>query len=377
LAVSPTLRILIVDDQQDEVRAFAQLLREESGVEVRVRHPEDVDLTDLETAGLVLVDHQIDEWNERDNSNAPISRRPLDGLALISVLRQYASREQTAPKAFAILTAKIGKLTKPLSPDYRNHAIASANSLEWVFEKSADQLGIQTISLADAVARLPERWSSDKNGHSMDQLMRLLGVDPHLEESSPVARDVAKCLPPIHELSEWSHGLVIIRWLLHRILPYPCFLTDSHYLAARLRLEYAPFSKELQPGTKLWEALETCRYRGILSEFLGTRWWRAGIESFLWTHTERRSFNIDVVRELVCGIAGNRIQSVDCSFPVVCLDEDFAQQSTFVDIDAAVRIRPDDWPSYADDAWATVALAEDSDRIKAIVVEQDREKLKQ
>ena len=43
--------------------------------------------------------------------------------------------------------------------------------------------------------------------------------------------------------------------------------------------------------------------------------------------------------------------------------------------DAVVRIQPDDWPSFASQAWTTVELAQEHSRLEAMVVAEDRDKV--
>jgi hypothetical protein len=47
----------------------------------------------------------------------------------------------------------------------------------------------------------------------------------------------------------------------------------------------------------------------------------------------------------------------------------------FAAMEDAVRIRPDDWPPYADQPWTRIELALDEPRLRALVVAEDREKL--
>src|SRR2546422_7082713 len=90
--------------------------------------------------------------------------------------------------------------------------------------------------------------------------------------------DVESCHPPLHEMSERSHGLAFIRWLLHSVLPYPAFLYDTHRLAARLRVSPVTFRRTLERSRRLDRVLAAYRYNGIVAGFLGQRWGKAGIE---------------------------------------------------------------------------------------------------
>ena len=368
--------ILIIDDK-DDIAADFRLWEQLKLAKITVLHPEEVEQQDIDTADLVLVDYDIWPWPEHPGMDLPIGQTPRDGLALAAVLRRFARTNQDqSPTAFAILTGQIDALAKPLPPENRNHALARINNLEWIFEKGHSSRQIQISGLANAVKKLPQDWFPDRDGHSMNQLMELLGIDPSAEDRVVLADDVARCLPPVHELSQWSHGLALLRWFLHRILPYPCFLFDTHYLAARLRIEVQALQEALKPGQPLSVALESCKYTGILADFMGDRWWRSKVELLLWEETGRKSFDRSAVNALVSQMANSELPtSIPANNPVVCLDRHYQPLDQFASIEDAVRIRPDDWPAFADQAWTTVARAKDEPTLKSVVVEDDKEKL--
>ena len=78
------LHVLLVDDRPREADALMELL---SGrIDLSVRHPgnmRDRDLVDLE---VVLVDWQLDEWQQLEEQPNP-SLRPSNGVALAQTLR--------------------------------------------------------------------------------------------------------------------------------------------------------------------------------------------------------------------------------------------------------------------------------------------------
>ena len=60
---------------------------------------------------------------------------------------------------------------------------------------------------------------------------------------------------------------------------------------------------------------------------------------------------------------------------VVVLDGSLEPSRTPVPVSQAVRIQPDSWPSFADDAWTTIDAAVADPELRAIVVAADRERL--
>jgi len=370
--------VLVIDDQ-DEATALKTNLALRGLAKVSHRYPQEVELGDLLRSDLVLVDYELSNWPQRDEFSA-VSLKPADGLALVGVLQRHVyGRKQPRPIAFAIYTGKIRNLADPLPPEYREHAIAHINNLEWVFIK-AKQNGVvsvsdQIVGLASAVKALPSSWPK-RESEQMQLLSTLLGVKPNDRFRERLLGEVATCLPPVHELSEWSHGHAVVRWLLHRILPYPCFLWDTFRMAARFRLDHYELREALSDDKPLRKKLRACEYKGILSSFLGPRWWRALVERLLWEETKGNSADSAAVVALIGKYAKRKLTPISTTdHPLVCIDENYRPTDRFYSIKEAVRIRPDDWPAYADQAWTTIALAKGEPRLRALVIQEDREKL--
>lgn len=375
-----TPTILIIDDYVDEHSSLKLYLEQANKAEVKILHPQDVELDDLLTAQLTLIDYYLDKWPERDGLEA-FSCKPADGLALASILRRHIhNREQASPTAFALYTGKIEDVAHPFPPDYRQHVLAGINNLEWVFQKAKSDakeiVADQIVELAVAVSVLPSSWPSGSNQQPMRQLADLLGVQFDEEANELLLEDVASCLPPIHELSQWSHGLAVLRWLLQRILPFPCFLWDTYRMAARFRMDHGVLRDALEVGNPLQEQLGGCAYKGVLANFLGPRWWRSKVESFLWELTEGNSSDVQTVQAAITKAAGDNLPaSQPPDHPIVCVNTHYQPLETFYRMEEAVRIRPDDWPAYADQAWTTIELAKSEPKLRALVIREDLELL--
>jgi len=370
-------RILAIDD--DTSSAIKTKLAIERLAKVTTLHPQDVELADLLKADLVLVDYDLTYWPERDRISS-VSLSPTDGLALTSVLQRHVyARTEVSPTAFALYTGKLDKLAEPLPRQHREHALAHINNLEWVFQKGKTSGAIsvvdQIVELASSVRQLPRVWPK-RETEQMALLAKLLGVPVKLQLREQLLADVAGCLPPIRELSQWTHGQAVLRWMLHRILPYPCFLWDSFRLAARFRIDHDELQNALAADKPLRRKLRGCEYNGILSRFLGPRWWRASIEQYLWEGTRNKSSEFSSVAALIRKHAKSQLASCEpADFPVVCVDQNYQPLGRFSSMKDAVRIRPDDWPAYADQAWVTIELAKEELKLRALVVQEDREKL--
>jgi hypothetical protein len=367
--------VLIIDDLPgDQGLRIAEL-----GKKARVRgvHPEEVAETMLIDADLVLVDYVLEHWPERDASES-ISRIPLDGFALAAILRGHTLMKTSSPTALAIYSARLDELSRPLPSEPREHVIARAHNLEWVFSKVEASQGVplaeQIASLASAVKLLPKSWPSGNEAQTRGQVQKLLGL-PDQPWTEQAWEETNNCYPPIHELSEWTHGLAFVRWMLHRILPYPCFLLDATYLAARLRISPLSLVAEYTENSQFRRMLANSEYKGMLAGFLGPRWWRAGVETTLWKLTKGNSFDTKALHNTLRQKGARRLRPAGMDQPVVCLDENYRPTDNFGSYQTAVRVQPDDWPPYADQAWIPIELARSAPRLHALVIQQDRDRI--
>jgi hypothetical protein len=366
-------RILFVDDNPEAQSARQREL--ERYARVKLLHPDEVESRDLLSANLVLVDYQIEEWSQRDEVST-LCMKPQNGLALAAVLRAHLEQsEKTRPVAFAIYSAFLERL----SGGPREWSIARANNLEWAFAKNQSRNGAslvdQMTSLAQAVVQLPKEWPSDDAEKSWNLAKKLLSLPVKTNWERRALESIQECHPPIYRLSHSSHGLAFLRWFLQRILPYPCFLMDVHHLSCRLRVTLESLENALKHNKKLQRLLESFVYKGILHDFLGKRWWRSGIESFLWELTEGNSTDAGRIHGKLQGVTGDEIEQLKIGEPVVTLDEDFRPLTKFHEIKESVRIQPEDWPLFADQAWTTVRLANEFPSLRAIVLAQDEARL--
>lgn len=374
--VASVCTVLVVDDRPDEgVRPLAANLSLEN-VKCLVRHPSEVDETDLKESDLVLVDFQLDDWPSRDATDLEIALRPIDGIALESTLRRHAnSIEKTSPTAFAILTGRMPALAAPLPTEHREHILSLACRLEWVFSKKEHNLAGRIKILGKSIKSLPKIWSASGIG----ELNNLLAISKSRRPwQDQMTEDAIRCLPPVHELSTWSHGLSFIRWMLQRILPYPTFLIGPIHLAARLGVDPTQLDGMLENEQgQLRKALKPCEYKGVLKDFSGPRWWRVAIEALLWERTKGNSFDASTVHGYLATVSGSDLlPSTPPVDPVVCYDENFRPLLQLGSIDNSVRVRPDDWPAYAEEAWAAIENTQGFETLRSVVVNEDASKLK-
>jgi hypothetical protein len=304
----------------------------------------------------------LKDWPGRDR--LPPAARVFDGIALAGVIRAAARNAELSRPIIALNTGHAGDFSD-LPQEIREHAIARAHNLEWVFLKHGSRSKKSTadriLELADAQARLPEHWDA-RNGEQA--LLAILGG------RSEELGDVLDAWPPVREIGRDTGGVAILRWLLHRILPYPCFLIDETYAAARLGVTVDSFRAAVDAGTPFADAFAACRYGGILCRFDGPRWWRSRVETALWDVSASRvgpaAFND--LNELACG----QLEPIATPNGVVVLGSDYVPHQEPISPREAVRIHLDDWPPYAEDAWASREDVLDDPDLRHRVVPSDR-----
>lgn len=382
--------VLFIDDHPEETRSQRQL---DLKVHARAKFLGLDDITPalLRSADLVLVDFDLRDWDRlvprANDDNRQRILLPRDGLALLATLRAWVERgtnvdtnklsDDVTPTAFALHTGQLDLLPGGDKARGREHVLAHAHGVEWIFTKRAQQgalpFGGQVESLACAARAVVRSWSTDESDGTQsvrEAAMALLELPSNATWRAQAWREVEDCHPPLQEIAAATHGLAFLRWLLHRILPYPCFLLDERYLAARLRVTPKSLRSEMRrKNSQLEHVFRPARYGGIANNFLGTRWWRAGVETILWHMTKGQLASRQTTEGVLKEVAP-LFRTVRPAHPVVSLTERLVPSDTLVDVDEAVEIRPDDWPPYAERAWVTRSLLDDAPDLTPLVVSQ-------
>ncbi len=363
--------VLHVDDKPDELLSWRRNVNRKGDVELVVCHPRDVEEGHLEKASLVLVDFVIEQWPERQAIRS-LSLRPENGLALLSVLQAAATRiSANTPRAFGLFTGKIADVARELV--HQPHIVSRACNIEWVFEKTESELSqpraVSVAELACAVGALPTSWPGNSPVTSARALRQWLKLKENVRWYDAAWRDVLRCRPPLHQFAEHTHGIGVLRWALHRILPYPTFLFDEAHLAARLRVSLRSLRASVD-SAGFRKAFEPVRYRGALSGIAGKRWWRAGVESVVAELVPARPGDLkELGRVLGRRIPKFKIDGPERRFPV--LDDMFVTKDVLATEGEVVEVRPDDWPPFADEAWALRSDLVDAPELKAIAVRDE------
>ena len=296
-------------------------------------------------------------------------------MSLAIILREYAD-DSDNPKyitAFSLHTARLDSVRGRLPSSAAQHVIARLNNLEWVFPKNKPCRFQQMIILAEAIQELQFKWPGN-NAESSEKLKQVLGLQENTRWFNRCWRDVRDCYSPVYELSTGGHQIQLVRWLLHQIMPYPCFLWDKNWVAARLQITVDDFSRIINGNSQLAIDLNFMRYSGLLSGFLGARWWRGAIEDYVWELTASPDSNGQLSNALN-ELAGEELESIDFSPAIVCLDKSLRPKKTFSTPRSAVRLQSDYWPAFADPAWMEMRDVKDDPALIAIVNPLDSAKL--
>lgn len=357
------MQILIVDDRpDDEARGIAARLTED-GVSCRALHPSDIDEGDLQSTDLLLVDFELNS-SSWDQSDLPLANRCENGWALASVLRwqMAAVDNRPTPGLVALLTNEIDKALVPFDMGGNSAAgiISALNGVEWVFSKQGDS------HMLRQVAHLARSISTVRSTMSPEQLLVLLKAP----EGVSYKEDLLNSGMPATELLDWREGVAIFRWMMQRVLPYPTFLISDLWLASRLGIGVPCVERLLDSGSPLGERLSGCLYEGLLSDFLGRRWWTREVDRVIWDATDGESSSLSAVRRVV-GLALNEPVAEIAEggdSPVVVLDQNFREEPHLADAAGCQRVRPEWWPAFASDVWARNSEIADCERLQSALL---------
>ncbi|MFK3671494.1 hypothetical protein ACI2IX_15105 [Leifsonia aquatica] len=362
-------RVLILDDNPGR----HSLVRSNESTSFRILHPLELEAADLEDIHLVCVDEYFDrEWAA--DVFSLVGDRPAlqnhDGLAVAAALRssaRVAAQGGQPGFAVALFTAELDKLAGDAAGPRQEPLTASIHDLEWIFTFDGGPSPLQDrfVELAEAVRSIA-RVFANQAGDSW------LGLDT--QAWGDLARaQIDDCRPPEHALGRSTGGLSYLRWFAQRILPYPTFLLDSSYAALLLGIEVAAFEgAEVQALVEQYDA----RYRGALSKsFLGTRWWRAALQTLL-QDIGTSQWDSPAEKALAVGnAAGVDLVPLRSKNPVIT----YNTTGDVVEVDGeandSVRVQMDGWPVYADEAWARLSDVRADASLRALVAHDDLERI--
>ena len=360
------LQILIVDDEPaGQVNSIAYEVEPDEAVVV-VRHPRDIAQSDLLGSAVVAVDHYLEDWSELDSQ--PLAMQPANGFALAAVLRSQVDRSVPGP-AIVILTGQLPRLAGPLPLKAAEHLLAWQHDVEWVFPKAGaagDSVAPRLVAMAKAVEKLRRVWTDPFGLEAL--VTGWLGLkDPPW---SGVARDhIVRARPPIHSVGDQTLGASVLRWFLQRVLPYPTFLSDVWRTAMLLGVATTWLESELSTESELCDRLDHCAYSGAFLDFSGRRWWRAGLANLVVELSDGQPFDREAIQRGVSEMSSGDPAFLSEARPILAVDPTTMESTLVVEAEMSVRIGPDGWPFYADNAWASKADVFDNPALADLVLD--------
>ncbi|MCY4618953.1 MAG: hypothetical protein OXD50_10480 [Chloroflexi bacterium] len=377
--------IFVIDDDLPDASAIAGDLVGQPAV-VLPRTPDSIEADELESAQLVVVDYRLDKWQERDSLGNP-GLKPMNGLALIEVLRSHLLAKRVergdTPPGFVLYSGDDDAFPEARLRygERHEHLIARLTNLDWFVFKGRDQPRRKKtlLSLAAGFSQLGPTWPDASE--SEIEVYRLLGLGDKEPWEVDAREDVVTCFGPIHgDISQVAarhrSAAPFIRWLLHRILPYPSCLWPIEHVAAHLRMEVEGLAELIKTGTsELSEELGKVRYMGPFNSLLGDRWWKAGVTDLVWRLTDGNPFSGDLVNRRVSEAAGSA-NGIIAGTPVVpVLNEDFDPAGELSSVDSVVRLQLDEWPSFATLPVIRIETVDDHPDLKSYVLPDDRHRI--
>jgi len=110
-----------------------------------------------------------------------------------------------------------------------------------------------------------------------------------------------------------------------------------------------------------------------LSEFVGRRWWRAGVESLVFDLASKDPSSIGVLHEQLSAVEpGLQFIAGTMAYPII--DGKFATKDYLGVAEDVIEVVPDDWPPFADSAWALLSDIAANPDLGAIARDGDLDK---
>ena len=161
---------------------------------------------------------------------------------------------------------------------------------------------------------------------------------PRLEGGS--ARSYFASRPPIHDVGVETNGTSFLRWFLHRIWPYPTFLTDIHWTATRIGVTAEWLGVEITKQSEVSALLNSCLYSGAFSKFGSLRWWRAGIADVVATIANGQPFSREALEAGLVQLSSGKPEFLLVDDPVLAVDPIGMEATRVVDARIAVQDLP-------------------------------------
>lgn len=313
--------ILYVDDDHGAGRSWL----EEGDFNYNCKSPEEVssdnDISDaLQGIKIVLMDYNLHEQGLDTDLTLPI-----DGIELLerfrAVIRRHGQEGMIRP-LLVIYTGKTTRLTEEFSRrSSAPHVLASRANVDWVFPKGLGQEAKENSRRLKSMLSGLDLEFEEANSDPEQRLYELLKLPNEKPWNELAKQQVNNIRPPISSMLEDNHHVELMKWLLQISLPLPtypgCFV-DLKWVAVRLGMNPGEFSSAVKrnPGADLSRVLEDCKYKGMLADFFGCRYWKAGADYFIWEYTRGQHSSPQDLQDKLSPIIGEEVSFLNQRSPV-------------------------------------------------------------
>lgn len=359
-----TLRICLIDDKWTKAEADV-VCPEDAEIDVRAITDEEPEA--FSTFDLILLDQNL--------GVTPALTTVFDGSGVASQMRALARKDKVSLPPLVILTSEpdlfefeipsVGP-ERPFGGSFigREAHLAPTLDVEWLLLKPdfADEAAVDLTR--GRISDLATSYRSavtlaGTNGVSMTESAQFLGLDTTQPWGAAATVAIAASLPPISEDPANDDApprapASLIRWLLHRALPYPGLFMSDLQVSARLGVSVDDLDLLVGADGPWAAALSTGRYTGPGATLLARRWWTSAVDFAALELFE--TLEGTGAASAFKSLAGVLIAPLGIDSPVVVSDERFVETAV-APLETAVQVRPPGWPVEAMLPWLTIETA--------------------
>ncbi|MDP3859496.1 MAG: hypothetical protein Q8Q73_17205 [Stagnimonas sp.] len=383
--------IVYIDDEPQHLLASAKAVR--AGRRFADYVPPDLAGAGAEAAAAAANLWVFDFYNDDEERQNP----SLNGTAQngLSVFQQFRLLVGDARPPAVVVSAH---LEAALGADInleRRHILAEEVGVEWVAPKVLEGGDVMSeiLALADAAGMLREASAQLRAAGPSEYIAELCRLALKLPQTAEwqraAVREVAAWRPPIwldatvdHRVQSLRDQLAIdpdmrsvrgvVAWMLRQMLPYPSFLVRDRHVAVRLGVSLTCLRAASQDGTALARALKRVRYKGVLADFDGPRWWGAGVDAIAWGLPYQKEARSEALRLFFAPVPLVELEFTD---PVVVSDADLVETDEILPAAECVRASDEHFPSQAPPAWVRIADAKVDKALARKVRQEDQREL--
>jgi hypothetical protein len=252
----------------------------------------------IENAGLIITDLKLDHMAR----SKPFWS--IDGKVLNEFIRAKQRKNPNHP----LLTIFSGNLDEVPNPEHhagRPHILAQYLDADWVGDKTkGSEFRGQLLLLCDARREL-QAGTCDPSTIA-EYWRSVFKLESDLSWSEEALKEIDRFQPPVQHLyGPGRDERIFLQWMTRVVFPYPTFLLDAYEVSIRLRLDPVQTAALLaEESSALRHALTSVRYGGILAGFAGDRWWRPGLNDWLWDLTGGNPYDGGQLRESLTRVGG-------------------------------------------------------------------------